>query len=207
MRTTARLTAAFAILAAATAAQATVIFQDDFEAPAYAVGALAGQNGWGVFGSGAAVSVQNGFAISGAQSAKITGSLAAGQTGPYHADPSAISQVTLSADILLTSGSQERAWQFSAIGAGLVGFTGGIDVDVGGNIRAITNGFGVIGSFSRDTVHHIDILLDYLTNTYEVELDGTSLATGLAFCGDNGPCNGAAPGQSYHTMQIGRAHV
>ncbi|HEX7946829.1 MAG TPA: PEPxxWA-CTERM sorting domain-containing protein [Phenylobacterium sp.] len=193
-----RLVTGAAVAAAAflagSAAQATVIYSSDFEAPTYTTGLLAGQDGWATFGSGAAVTVDDGFAISGAQSAKITGSAAGGQTGPYHGNHSAIDKITVSADILLTSSMADRSWQFSAIGAGLVGFTGGIDIDAGtNNIRAITNGFGVIGVFSRDTVHTVDLLLDYGTSTYGVRLDGTTLATGLAFCGDNGPCNGSGP--------------
>jgi hypothetical protein len=183
--------AAVAFLAGS-AAQATVIYSSDFEAPTYTTGLLAGQDGWATFGSGAAVTVDDGFAISGAQSAKITGAGAGGQTGPYHHDHSAIDKLTVSADILLTGSTADRSWQFSAIGAGLAGFTGGIDIDAGtNNIRAITSGFGVIGTFSRDVVHTVDLLLDYGTSTYGVRLDGTTLATGLAFCGDNGPCAGS----------------
>jgi len=176
-------------------AQATVIFHTDFEAPDYAVGALAGQNGWQTFGSGGAVTVDNGAPIAGLQSAKIDGALVVGQSGPFRADASAISRITVSADILLTSGQAERSWQFSAIGAGLVGFSGGIDIDANTNaIRAISNGFATIGSFSRDTAHHVDLLLDYSTQLFGVRLDGVTLASNLAFCGDNGPCNGAPTG-------------
>lgn len=177
------------------AAQATVIFQTDFESPAYATGVLSGQNGWNVFGNSAAVTVDSAAPITGLQSAKVTGSQIGSQTGPFHSDPSAISKVTVSADILLTSGQAERQWQFSAIGAGLAGFTGGIDIDSGtGSIFAITNGFTTIGSFSRDTVHRVELLLDYGSEVFGVKLDGATLASNLAFCGDNGPCNGALAG-------------
>ncbi len=176
-------------------AQATVIFQTDFEAPSYTTGALAGQNGWQVFGNGNAATVDSTTPIGGLQSAKVTGALALSQTGPFHADASAISRITVSADILLTSSQAERGWQFSAIGAGLAGFTGGIDIDPGtDNIFAITNGFTSIGTFSRDIVHHVDLLLDYSTQLFGVKLDGVTLANNLAFCGDNGPCNGAPSG-------------
>lgn len=200
MRIVSGAVAAAVVLLAGTAAQATVIFQTDFEAPTYTVGLLGGQNGWSTFGSAAATTVDGGAPIGGAQSAKIDGAGAAGQSGPFRTDASGITLVTLSADILLTSSTADRSWQFSAIGPGLLGFTGGIDIDAGtNNIRAITNGFATIGTFSRDVVHRVDILLDYASLTYGVRLDGTTLATGLAFCGDNGACAGSGP-TSYSTL-------
>jgi hypothetical protein len=181
-----------ALLAAALSygvvAQATVIFQTDFEAPGYTTGALAGQNGWQVFGASGAVSIDGSAPIAGLQSARIDGSQVLGQSGPFHTDASAIARITVSADILLRSGQAERSWQFAALGAGLVGFSGGIDID------STTNGFATIGNFSRDAVHHVDLLLDYSTQLFGVKLDGVTLASGLAFCGDNGPCAGAPTG-------------
>src|SRR6185436_10260753 len=123
------------------AAQASVIFQTDFEAPAYTTGGLAGQNGWAVFNNPAAVTVDDVTPIDGLQSAKVTGALAPGQTGPYHSDASGASKVSVSADILLTNGDLRRGWQFSAIGAGLIGFTGGIDIGDNGDIVAISGSF------------------------------------------------------------------
>lgn len=191
---------AAATLVAAASADAAIIYQTDFESPAYATGALGGQNGWSTFGTAGAITVDSGAPIGGLQSARIFGNLAAGQSGPFHSDPSAISKITMSADILLTSGIVQRDWQFSAIGGGLSGFTGGIDIDADGTIRAITSGFTHIGVFSRDVVHRVDILLDYSSETFGVVLDGATLASGLAFCGDNGPCTGAAPGLSYDSL-------
>jgi hypothetical protein len=192
MRFVTGLAASAAMLLAASTAQATVIFQTGFEAPEYATGALAGQNGWKVFGTGAAVSVDSAAPISGGQSAKVTGSLVAGQTGPWHTDPSAIPQITLSADFLLTSSTAQRAWQFAALGPGLIGFSGGVNFSSGGGIFAITASSvpGAIGSYTRDTVHRIDLLLDYTAQTYGVRFDGATLASGLAFCGGNFSCPG-----------------
>ena len=193
MRFVTGLAASAAVLLAASASQATVIFQTGFEAPEYVTGALAGQNGWKVFGAGAAVTVDDAAPISGGQSAKVTGSLAPSQTGPWHTDPSAIPYVTLSADILLTSGSAQRGWQFAALGPGLIGFMGGINVSSAGGVFAITNtpGVGSLGTFSRDTVHRVDILLDYVGQTFGVRLDGATLGTDFAFCGGNASCTGA----------------
>ncbi|WP_293906751.1 PEPxxWA-CTERM sorting domain-containing protein [Phenylobacterium sp.] len=200
MRLVAGLAATTAALLMTSAAHATIIYQTDFEAPTYSTGLLGGQNGWSTFGSGSAVMVDDGMPIDGVQSAKITGALAGGQSGPYHTNPSGIAKVTVSADILLTHSTADRGWQFSAIGPSLLGFTGGIDVDANTNaIRAITSGFTNIGTFSRDTKHRVDILLDYGAQTFGVKLDGATLASGLAFCGDNGPCAGA-PTPGYSTV-------
>ena len=50
----------------------------------------------------------------------------------------------------------------------------------------------VIGTLKRDTWHHVDQVVNYSLQTYAVKLDGTTLASGLAFCGNNsGTCNGA----------------
>lgn len=192
MRFVTGLAASAAVLLAASSAEATVIYQTGFEAPEYSTGALAGQNGWHVFGTGAAVTVDSAAPISGGQSAKVTGSLVAGQTGPWHTDPSAIPQVTLSADILLTSSSSQRAWQFAALGPGLIGFSGGVNFSSGGGIFAITASStpGAIGTYTRDTAHRIDLLLDYASQSYGVRFDGATLATGLAFCGGNFSCPG-----------------
>jgi hypothetical protein len=192
MRFVTSLAATAAVLFAASAAQATVIYRTGFEAPEYTTGALAGQNGWKVFGTGAAVTVDSAAPISGGQSAKVTGSLVAGQTGPWHTDPSLIPQVTLSADILLTSASGQRAWQFAALGPGLIGFAGGVNFSSGGGIFAITasSSPNSLGSFSRDQVHRVDLLLDYAAQTFGVRVDGSTLASGLAFCGANFSCPG-----------------
>lgn len=192
MRFVTALAASAAVLLAGSAAQATVIFQTGFEAPEYATGALAGQNGWKVFGTGAAVTVDSAAPISGGQSAKITGSAVGGQTGPWHTDPSLIPQITLSADILLTSSSSQRAWQFAALGPGLIGFSGGVNFSAAGGIFAIsaTSLPGAIGSYTRDAVHNIALDLNYATQTYGVRFDGLTLASGLAFCGGNFSCPG-----------------
>lgn len=183
-------TALAAALGAGTASAAP-IFETGFEAPDYALGALGGQNGWGTFGTAAAITVQDAVAASGTQAAAINGGLVLGQSGPFHNNPSGIARITLSADILLTEADIERAWQFSAIGPGLLGFSGGVDIDTNGTIRAITSGFTPIGSFSRGVFHNVAIDLNYTTQRYNVRLDGGLLASNLAFCGDNGACGGA----------------
>ncbi len=172
-------------------AEAQIVYQTGFESPEYAVGGLVGQNGWLQFG-GATSTVQTDVVKSGLQAMKVDGSAVSGQTGPYLGTPTALTKVSLSADILLTSGtSAPRAWQFAALGDGLVGFSGGIDPQPNGDFLLITNGFPALSGFTRDVWHNVDIRLDYGTQTWSLRLDGAEVASNLAFCGSNGACTNA----------------
>jgi hypothetical protein len=126
----------------------------------------------------------------GAQAVGISG-LVTAQTGPYFAPNFTNPVLDLSADIFLASSSNESAWQFATTGANDTGYAGGIDIN-GTSIAAITSGFPVVGNFTRDVWHHVDVVLDYRSQTFALKLDGSTLATNLPFCGNNfGPCNGA----------------
>jgi hypothetical protein len=97
----------------------------------------------------------------------------------------------LSADIFLASSANESSWQFATTGRKRYRVCGGIDIS-GTSIVAITSGFPAVGTLTRDTWHHVDVILDYLSQTFALKLDGSTLATNLPFCGNNfGPCNGA----------------
>jgi hypothetical protein len=56
---------------------------------------------------------------------------------------------------------------------------------------AITSGFPVVGTLTRDSWHHFDVVLDYVSQTFTLKLDGSTLATDLPFCGSNSGCTGA----------------
>lgn len=182
--------AALATYSAALSASPTVIYQTGFESPTYTVGNLTGQDGWAQFGNGLNT-VQTGLVATGLQAALVDGRRASGQDGPFRSSPSALPLISLSADIRLVSGQNQREWQFSAIGPALVGFSGGIDILANGDIQAITNGFPIIGNFTRDIWHNVNIQLDYSTQKYDLLLDGATLASGVAFCGSNAGCTGA----------------
>lgn len=182
--------AALAVYSAASIASPTVIYQTGFESPTYTVGNLTGQDGWAQFGNGLNT-VQTGLVATGLQAALVDGRLASGQDGPFRSSPTVLPLISLSADIRLVSGANQRDWQFSAIGPALVGFSGGIDILANGDILAISNGFAVIGNFSRDVWHNVNVQLDYSTQKYDLLLDGVTLATGVAFCGSNAGCTGA----------------
>ena len=187
---------AFVVLASRAAYADTVLYSTGFESPAFTTGAISGQNGWSVFGPGTS-SVENFFADTGSQAVFVDGG-AASQSGPYYALSSSGPLIDLSADSAIFSSSTETQWQFGALGAGLVGYLGGVNIETNGNIEAITAGFPVIGTFTKATGFNssawqsIDLLFDIATQTYNISLNGTLLASNVPFCGSNaGGCTGA----------------
>jgi len=197
MKTTTLLAgvAAFAMAAAlALPASATTLYSTGFEAPDFNPGAIAGQGGWQAFsnsGQTALAQVESGVAQSGSQAASVDGSATA-QTGPFHQLNFAASGVIdVSADVMLTTPTTGASfWQFAVTGPGLSQFAGGIDIS-GNSIGAISGAFPVVGTFSYDVWHHIDLVLDYTAQTYSIGLDGSTIASGLAFCGSNAGCTNA----------------
>jgi len=179
-----------------------VLYDTGFENPPFVTGSIAGQDGWQIVGPGIST-VENSFARTGSQAVFVDGATAS-QSGPYHSDSSTGPLVDLSADIAIFTSSTQSEWQFAGLGSGLFPFLGGIDIFPDNSIVALTAGFPVIGSFPRATAfdasawHHIDLLFNIPSQTYTVTLDGSTLASNLAFCGDNGPCAGA-PVSSYGT--------
>ena len=170
--------------------QAGVIYSTGFENPPFTTGNLTGQDGWQVFGAGTP-QVETTLVKSGTQAVEVQGNTG-GQTGPFHSDATSATMVDLSADIYLASGTSQSEWQFAGLGGpGLGPFIGGIDTNpINNTVFLITNGFPTVGNFTRDTWHHVDLLFDFNTQTYTFTLDGTLLASNVAFCGDNGPCAG-----------------
>jgi hypothetical protein len=172
-----------------------VLYSTGFESPTFTTGAIAGQDGWATFGPGIST-VENNFAKTGSQAVFIDGGTAT-QSGPYHADATTGPLVDLSADIAIFTSSTQTGWQFAGTGPGLIGYLGGIDIDANSVIHAITAGFPVIGTFSRATAfdstawHHIDLLFNIATQTYDINLDNVTLASNVAFCGSNAGCTGA----------------
>lgn len=175
-------------------AHSAVLYSTGFESPTFVPGLIEGQGGWSVFsasGQPGFAQIESGVARSGTQAAVVFGS-AGSQTGPYYSltlpSPGVIE---LSADLRLAPSTSRTSWQFAATGPGLVGFAGGIDIDENANILAISGAFPIIGSFSYDTWHLVNVILNYASQKFNVTLDGLTLATGLAFCGSNGNCTGA----------------
>lgn len=178
-------------------AKAGVLYGTSFENPPFTPGAIAGQDGWQLFGPGIS-SVENAFAQTGSQAVFLDGG-AATQSGPYHEDPSAGPLIDLSADVAIFTASTQGEWQFGALGTGLAGFLGGIDIYPDNSIQAITAGFPVIGTFPRATAfdstawHNINLLFNITAQTYNISLDGTTLASNVPFCSDNSGCTSGTP--------------
>jgi hypothetical protein len=186
--------AAFAAMCVTAApVDATVLYSTDFESPTFTTGLLAGQDGWAEFpGASAAVQVENAFAFSGTQAVDVIPALATGQDGPFRAVPTGAPIVIQSAQIWLSSSSTQSGWQYAATGPGLVGFAGGIDIDAAtGAIQAITAGFPVIGTFARNVWNQVDLTLNYITQTYAIDLNGVTIDSNVPFCGSNSGCSGA----------------
>lgn len=174
-------------LAAAMPARATTLYATGFEPPTFTAGAIAGQDGWAMFGPSSAI-VQTAVAKTGTQAVEAFS--ASSQSGPYYAAALGNPIIDMSADLYLASSTAESDWQFGATGSGLNRFAGGIDV-YGTTIHAISGAFPTIGTFTRDTWNHVDVILNFTSQTSTIKLNGVTLASGLAFCGSNGACNGA----------------
>jgi hypothetical protein len=175
----------------------TVLYSTSFENPPFTTGSIAGQNGWSVFGPGAQ-EVENFFADTGSQAVFVDGG-AASQTGPYNYTPTTAPLVDLSADLAIFASSTQTDWQFAATGPGLVGYLGGINIKSNGDISAITGASGDtdIGTFTRATTFdssawvNVNLLFDLATQTYNISVGGTLLASDVPFCGSNAACTGA----------------
>jgi hypothetical protein len=182
------------LLLGAAHSQAAVLYATGFENPPFVLGPINGQAGWSVFSASSQTSdpvIESSLVKTGLQAVRVDGSVT-GQTGPIYTPNFVDPQLDLSADIYIASSSIASEWQFATTGAGGIGFAGGIDV-VGTSLVGITDSYPVIGSLSRDAWHHVDIILNYTSQTYSVDLDGSTVAANLAFCGNNfGTCNGAA---------------
>jgi len=184
------------------AAQAGVVYSTGFEtSDGYTTGPISGQNGWQVFNSPLA-QVENTFADGGSQALWINGNSNSDQNGAYHVDAPTEPIIELSADLYIASGI-ENEWQFSATGPGLSGYIGGINLiptnPVGGltdNIQIESGSLGTVGTFNLNTWNLVDFVFDMDTQTYSFSLNGTLIASGLAFCGSNSGCTGA-PVASY----------
>ena len=174
----------------------TTLYSTSFESPTFSTGALAGQNGWNVYGTGT-TSVVNSFAYSGSQSVFVNNN--ATQSGPYYALSSTGPLIQESAEIAIFASTTQSGWQLGATGPGLIGYLGGIDINAKTNaIRAITQGQPIIGVFPRATTfdstawHNVTLFFNLNTQTYSISLDGVTLDSNVPFCGTNsGGCTGA----------------
>ena len=171
----------------------TELYATGFEKPTFVPGPIEGQAGWFVFsasGQTSAPVIETTVVKRGKQAVGVPGSVTA-QTGPVFAPNFTDPVLELSADIFLASSTNESTWQFATTGANDTGYAGGINVVDGTSIQAITSGFPIVGTLTRDAWHRVDVILDYRSQTFALKLDGSPLATNLPFCGSNSGCSGA----------------
>lgn len=192
---------AFILASLSVSAYADVIYSTGFESPTFTADTtIAGQDGWSIFNSGSSIdNIENTFPppFAGAQAAGVLPS-GTEQSGIYRTDTATGPLIDLNAEIYIASTglSQESDWQFAATGevSLLTPFIGGINLvpDTGSvdTIDAITAGGPSIGSFSLNNWNDVDLLFNFTTQTYTISLNGTVLASNLAFCGDNNTCAG-----------------
>jgi uncharacterized repeat protein (TIGR01451 family) len=172
------------------------LYSTGFENPPFTLGNLSGQDGWqvssvcGLTGPTTGL-VENTLVQSGSQAVSVDGSVTC-QSGPYHSDSSTGPLVELSAGIYIASSSNQTQWQFAGLGPGLAPFIGGVGILGTGQIVAITAGLPTVGTWTYNAWNNLDFLFNFSTQTYAITLNGVPLASGLPFCGDNGPCAGAA---------------
>jgi hypothetical protein len=166
----------------------TTLYSTGFENPPFTVAGIVGQDGWNSFGPGFPV-VENFFADTGSQAVFLDGSVAT-QSGPYHADTSSGPLIDLSADLAIFTASTQTEWQFGALGPGLDGFLGGINILPDGSIYALTAGATQIGTFTYATAFDSSAF-DITTQTYDISVGGVTLASNVPFCGSNTGCTGA----------------
>jgi hypothetical protein len=173
-----------------------VLYSTGFETPTFATGAIAGQDGWSKFGPSFPV-VENFFAKTGSQAVFVDGATAS-QSGPFHNDSSTGPLVDLSADIAIFSSTTQTVWQFAGTGTNLNQFLGGINILPNDSIQVETPGFPILGvlfpratAFDSTAWHHIDLLFNLTTQTYNISLDGSTIDSNVPFCGSNAGCTGA----------------
>jgi hypothetical protein len=169
-------------------AEAGFIYQTGFENPPFATGAVAGQDGWSVFGVSGVATVQNSVALTGTQ-AVLVNAAAAGvqQTGPWHSDPfdttiNVNKTVVVDADVLLKSSSNPTAWQFAALTPNLGTFFGGFNVLTDGRLQLITPGFPDTNPVvTRDVWNHFEARYDFPYQTFDVLINNNLVAAKLPF--------------------------
>ncbi len=197
------LTSAF-VLFTAGGAHAATLYSTGFEAPTFSLGPLNIQGGWGeLAGPSSVANVESTNVKTGSQALNVIPALAGttvnqeDQDGAFYAMSASAPVIVQSADIYLYSSSNQSAWQFAATGPSFGGFIGGIDVNPDNTVSLITSGYPTASvSFQRNQWNHVALTMDFATQTWSFALNGSTVASNVSFCGDNGGCGGA-PVASY----------
>ncbi len=157
---------------------ASLVYHSGFEAPDYAPGHLAGQDGWAVFNNGTpgTAAVQTGNVASGLQAAQLSPGSA--QAGLIHGLSAAgnLAEVSFGVDLYLASSTAQSQWQ-----VGLYNGYGGFNVLADDGVQFAAVGYPQLaaGTFLRDVWHHVLVDYDLLNATFDVFVDSIAIGTGL----------------------------
>ena len=175
---------------------AAVIYSTGFEAPGFKSGA---------FGTGAALHTQSpdwGLAIekegvdrvrlatiqsavfkTGRQALEVSaGAANSTQSGVSIEKQNHEKRISFSADLRLASSKAQGIWQFAA-GDHSSGFAGGINISANdGRLELLTPGFRQAQTdVKRDAWHHVSLAFDLEKQTYQVVIDGATIAADVPF--------------------------
>lgn len=192
--------ACLVLMSIAGAAQAqTILFNSNgFEASAYTVGQLAGQNGWlsDVAAATPVGTIQTTTVAAGSQAVRVGGGVA---TNWFYPDisytPAAGEIISVKADIARTLGAAAATTSFgylldvySTSGARIA--RAGLGNSAGA-IRAIVTSLNAVGtpatSLANTTLYNslqfvnFEILLNFTARTFELKIDGTSVGAAFPF--------------------------
>jgi hypothetical protein len=157
---------------------ATLVYSTGFEAPAYSLGNIAGQDGWAAFNNGTpgTATVQTSTVASGLQAARLTPGSA--QAGLIHGLTAAanLTEISFGLDLYLASSAVQSQWQ-----VGLYNGYGGFNVLADDGVQFAAVGYPQLaaGSLLRDVWHHVRIDYDLPDATFDVFVDNVAIGTGL----------------------------
>jgi hypothetical protein len=185
------LAVAAAALPAGSAGAATLFDSQGFEAPAYSLGNLNGQNGWTTDGSGLAT-VQNSVVKSGAQAVAVSGNVTDWHYPFLGYAPSPGEIVRVSSDIQRGSSAapaKNFGFFLDAYTSSIVRFArAGLGVSGGSPalLATYTGGSGVAtyiveSGLAWDTWYNIQMDFDFTAKTYDLYLDGALKGDNLPF--------------------------
>jgi hypothetical protein len=196
MKTIAKPTLVIAVataLSASSAFAATLFDSQGFEAPAYTLGNLTGQNGWAFQGTGPAT-VQSAVVKSGAQAVSLSGAATTWHWPSVGYTPAAGEIIRVNSDIRRGS-SVETAKNFgyfldvydNTAGSriGRVGIANSSGSLVG--IATTKNASGTVGSYiyqsgmQWDTWYGFQMDLNFGSQTFNLSIDGTVVGSDLPF--------------------------
>jgi len=193
-----QITIGAASLVVFSASAATLFDSGGFEAPAYTLGNLQGQNGFQFFGSATAMVVQNSVVSSGSQAVQLSGGTTTWDWPSLEYTPGAAEIIRVSFDVRWGSFTANNNFGYfidvystTAEGGNRVARTGLVRTGTAtapGNVQGlVTIGGATPGSYlvdgplSNNTWYKFIMDMDFASDTFSVSINGTPVATALPF--------------------------